>query len=151
MDLKPEDDPIVVVLHANEILRTKLTTAVEKMKRVKILLDENKFDEAIELRGRSFQSNFENFKILTRLEPKKLADDARVRTSSIIHSILWHISKYISHFQEQRNFAVLQIGTPVCGMNASLFSFVRNCLDHGGKVYGIFGGIEGFLEGQVSD
>lgn len=52
--------------------------------------------------------------------------------------------------QDRRNFAVLQIGTPVCGMNASLFAFTRNCLHQGGRVFGIFGGIEGFLAGNVS-
>ncbi|XP_065203903.1 ATP-dependent 6-phosphofructokinase-like [Planococcus citri] len=129
LELHQDDEPVVVVLYSNQVQRVPLTTAVEKVKKVKQLLDENKFDEAIELRGRSFKSNFQNFKILSRLEPKKLSLDS----------------------QNRYNIAVLHIGTPVCGMNACLFSFVRNCLHRGSKVFGIFNGIEGFLAGHFRE
>lgn len=111
--------------------------------------------------GRSFKSNFENFKILSRLEPKNPPLDMKVcrydfeeqSENNLDLKISptpsnFHLRSFL--FQNRYNFAVLHIGTPVCGMNACLFSFVRNCLHRGGRVFGIFNGIEGFLVGNVS-
>lgn len=51
---------------------------------------------------------------------------------------------------QERILAVLQVGTPACGMNAAVFSFVRHACHRAGKVYGIYGGLEGMLDGQVN-
>lgn len=60
MELKAEDDPVVVVINSNNIVKVKLTTAVDQVKLVQRLLDENRFQEAIELRGR-YSANFTQF------------------------------------------------------------------------------------------
>lgn len=52
LELRPEDDPVVVVLYNNTVQRVELSSAVDKVKLVKELLEQNRFQEAIELRGR---------------------------------------------------------------------------------------------------
>lgn len=45
----------------------------------------------------------------------------------------------------------MHIGAPACGMNAAVRSFVRNCIYRGDTVYGVHDGIDGLVEGNVSE
>ncbi len=99
----------------------KTTQAVTKA------MAERKWDEAVQLRGRSFQRNLETYKMLTRPRPK--APPTGPGTG--------------------HNLMVMHIGAPCCGMNAAVRSFVRNAIATGNKVYGCHNGIDGLIEGQL--
>lgn len=43
----------------------------------------------------------------------------------------------------------MHVGSPSCGMNAAVRSFVRNCIYRGDKVYGVCDGVMGLEAGKV--
>ncbi len=100
---------------------------VKKTQAVTKAMAEQKWEEAVKLRGRSFQRNLETYKMLTRPRPK-----APPTGPGTGHNLL-----------------VMHIGAPCCGMNAAVRSFVRNAIATGNKVYGCHNGIDGLLEGQL--
>lgn len=50
--------------------------------------------------------------------------------------------------QDHYTLCVMHVGSPSCGMNAAVRSFVRNCIYRGDKVYGICDGVMGILAGK---
>ncbi len=99
----------------------KQTQAVAKA------MGEFKWEEAVQLRGRSFQRNLETYRMLTRPRPKAMPTGPGTG----------------------HNLLVMHIGAPCCGMNAAVRSFVRNAIASGNKVFGAHNGVEGLLAGEV--
>ncbi len=99
----------------------KQTQAVAKA------MGERKWEEAVQLRGRSFQRNLETYRMLTRPRPKALPTGPGTG-----HHLL-----------------VMHVGAPCCGMNAAVRSFVRNGIASGNKVFAVHNGIEGLLADEV--
>ncbi|RXG70717.1 ATP-dependent 6-phosphofructokinase, partial [Armadillidium vulgare] len=132
MDATEETEPCVISLDGNQAVRVPLmgcvlkTQAVARAMAVSTFFDQ-KWDEAVQMRGRSFARNLETYKMLTRLRPPKCTAD-----------------------EGGFNLAIIHIGAPACGMNAAVRSFVRNCIYRGDVVYGIHDGIEGLIEGNTS-
>ncbi|XP_076332985.1 ATP-dependent 6-phosphofructokinase-like isoform X2 [Tachypleus tridentatus] len=127
----PKSEACVVSLDGNQAVRVPLMECVQKTQGVAKCMAEKKWDDAVKLRGRSFERNLLTYKMLTRLCPPKSAFDAK------------------GHGIEGYNLGVMLIGAPCCGMNAAVRSFVRNCLFRGDTVYGIQDGIDGLIEGNV--
>jgi len=100
-------------------------------------MHDKKWEEAVNMRGRSFARNLETYKMLTRLKPPKLQEGES----------LFHRKTVLGGY----NLAIMHVGAPACGMNAAVRSFVRNCIYRGDTVYGIHDGFDGLIEGNVKE
>ncbi|KFQ46443.1 6-phosphofructokinase, liver type, partial [Nestor notabilis] len=96
-----------------------------KTKDVQKAMDEKRFDEAIQLRGRSFENNWNIYKLLAHQKPA----------------------------QEKSPFslAILNVGAPAAGMNAAVRSAVRIGICQGHTVYVVSDGFEGLSKGQIRE
>ncbi|KAJ8410074.1 hypothetical protein AAFF_G00211150 [Aldrovandia affinis] len=94
-------------------------------KEVQKAMNEKRFEEAIQLRGKSFQNNWNTYKMLAYQKPS----------------------------QSKSNFsmAILNVGAPAAGMNAAVRSAVRVALAAGHKVYNINDGYEGLAKERVTE
>ncbi|XP_047355671.1 ATP-dependent 6-phosphofructokinase isoform X4 [Vespa velutina] len=125
MEATPETEACVVTLDGNQAVRLPLMECVRRTKAVAKAMADKNWDLAVQLRGKGFARNLETYKMLTRL--KAPADyDAK----------------------DHHTVAVMHIGSPSCGMNAAVRSFVRNCIYRGDKVYGVCDGILGLISGK---
>ncbi|XP_048455289.1 ATP-dependent 6-phosphofructokinase, liver type-like [Rhincodon typus] len=69
LDASPETSSCVVSLSGNQALRLPLMECVQLTKDVQKAMDEKRFDEAIVLRGRSFENNWNIYKLLAHQKP----------------------------------------------------------------------------------
>ncbi|XP_053383139.1 ATP-dependent 6-phosphofructokinase, muscle type-like isoform X4 [Mercenaria mercenaria] len=128
MDATPDTPACVISLDGNEAVRVPLMQCVERTKNVQNAMNERNFEEAVKLRGKSFQNNLATYRLLSKLQPpKKTADESSVG----------------------KRFAIMNIGAPACGMNAVVRSFVRLSLAQGYTVLGIHDSFDGLLYGRV--
>uniref|UniRef100_A0AAX7UKQ1 Phosphofructokinase, liver a n=1 Tax=Astatotilapia calliptera TaxID=8154 RepID=A0AAX7UKQ1_ASTCA len=123
LEASPETPACVIGLSGNQAVRLPLVECVEMTKLVQTAMNEKRFDEAIKLRGGSFESNWNIYKSLAFHKPPQ--------------------SK--SNF----SFAILNVGAPAAGMNSAVRSAVRSGLSHGHKVYGVNDGFLGLADGAV--
>ncbi|KAJ7317686.1 hypothetical protein JRQ81_003848 [Phrynocephalus forsythii] len=121
----PDTPACVVSLSGNQAIRLPLMECVQVTKDVTTAMNEGKFDEALKLRGRSFQNNWNVYKILAHVRPPTAK------------------SGY--------NLAVMNVGAPAAGMNAAVRSTVRIGLIHGHKMLAVHDGFEGLAEGKVEE
>ncbi|GLV45890.1 Phosphofructokinase [Carabus blaptoides fortunei] len=133
MEMDDNTEPCVVTLDGNQAVRLPLMECVKRTKAVSQAMAEKKWEFAVELRGRSFVRNLETYKMLTRLKPPKSAFDDSGKGV------------------EGYTLGVMHVGAPACGMNATVRSFVRNCIYRGDTVYGIQDGIEGLIAGNFKN
>ncbi|XP_071553505.1 ATP-dependent 6-phosphofructokinase isoform X5 [Temnothorax nylanderi] len=127
MEATPETGACVVTLDGNQAVRLPLMECVRRTKAVAQSMADKNWDLAVQLRGKGFARNLETYKMLTRLKAPDL-DDAN---------------------RDHYTLAVMHIGSPSCGMNAAVRSFVRNCIYRGDKVYGICDGVQGLTAGRL--
>ncbi|XP_021928302.1 ATP-dependent 6-phosphofructokinase isoform X3 [Zootermopsis nevadensis] len=144
MEATPETESCVVSLDGNQAVRLPLMECVLKTKAVTKAMGDKDWENAVQLRGKSFVRNLETYKMLTRLKPPKPVVEDVGRPSLCKQDTLWGSS-------EGYNLAVMHIGAPACGMNAAVRSFVRNCIYRGDTALGIHDGIEGLLAGNVQN
>ncbi|XP_070771437.1 ATP-dependent 6-phosphofructokinase, liver type isoform X4 [Enoplosus armatus] len=92
-------------------------------KLVQTAMNEKRFDEAVKLRGGSFENNWNIYKLLAFQKPA----------------------------QSESNFslAILNVGAPAAGMNAAVRSAARIALAQGHKVYAVHDGFQGLAKGAV--
>ncbi|KAM9489187.1 ATP-dependent 6-phosphofructokinase, platelet type isoform 3-T3 [Clarias gariepinus] len=117
----------VVSLCGNQAVRLPLMECVQMTQEVQKAMDEKKFEEAVRLRGRSFENNLRTYKLLAHRKPE----------SELPHSNF--------------NIAVLNVGAPAAGMNAAVRSAVRVGISEGHKMFAINDGFEGFYKGQIKE
>ncbi|XP_015787369.1 ATP-dependent 6-phosphofructokinase isoform X2 [Tetranychus urticae] len=131
MDAAPDSEAVVVSLDGNQAVRVPLMACVEKTKSVATAMADKRWEQAVKLRGRSFERNLETYKMLTRLRPPKLSEADL----------------------QQHGFkvAIMHIGAPCCGMNAAVRSFTRNMIYRGDTVLGINEGIDGLMAGDIKE
>ncbi|XP_059688903.1 ATP-dependent 6-phosphofructokinase, muscle type isoform X4 [Gavia stellata] len=94
-------------------------------KDVTTAMNEGRFDDALKLRGRSFQNNWNVYKLLAHIRPPSTK------------------SGY--------TLAVLNVGAPAAGMNAAVRSTVRIGLIHGHQMLAVHDGFEGLAYGKVEE
>uniref|UniRef100_A0A674NYQ6 ATP-dependent 6-phosphofructokinase n=1 Tax=Takifugu rubripes TaxID=31033 RepID=A0A674NYQ6_TAKRU len=116
----------VVSLCGNQSVRLPLMECVEMTQEVQKAMDEKRFEEAVKLRGRSFENNLKTYKLLAHRAP---------------------VVRSFSNF----NVAVLNVGAPAAGMNAAVRSAVRVGISEGHKVFAVSDGFEGFYKGQIKE
>lgn len=129
MDAAPDSEAVVVSLDGNQAVRVPLMACVAKTKSVATAMANKGWEQAVKLRGRSFERNLETYKMLTRLRPPKLSE-ADLQSHGF-------------------KVAVMHIGAPCCGMNAAVRSFTRNMIYRGDTVLGINEGIDGLMAGDI--
>ncbi|KAM4605796.1 ATP-dependent 6-phosphofructokinase, platelet type-like isoform 1-T1 [Polymixia lowei] len=117
----------VVSLVGNQAVRLPLMECVQMTQEVQKAMDEKKFEEAVRLRGRSFENNLITYKLLSFRKA-----DSELPNSSF-------------------NVAVLNVGAPAAGMNAAVRSAVRVGITEGHKMFAVNDGFEGFYKGQIKE
>uniref|UniRef100_A0A8D0YTH4 6-phosphofructokinase n=1 Tax=Sus scrofa TaxID=9823 RepID=A0A8D0YTH4_PIG len=125
LEATPDTPACVVSLSGNQSVRLPLMECVQMTKEVQKAMDEKRFDEAIQLRGRSFENNWNIYKLLAHQK----------------------ISKEKTNF----SLAILNVGAPAAGMNAAVRSAVRSGISQGHTVYVVHDGFEGLAKGQVQE
>ncbi|XP_042857911.1 ATP-dependent 6-phosphofructokinase-like isoform X5 [Penaeus japonicus] len=128
MEATHETEPCVISLDGNQAVRVPLMACVLKTQAVARAMQDRNWEQAVQMRGRSFARNLETYKMLTRLRPPKPLEG-----------------------KGGFNLGVMHIGAPACGMNAAVRSFVRNSIYRGDTVYGIHDGIDGLVEGNIQE
>ncbi|XP_001600070.1 ATP-dependent 6-phosphofructokinase isoform X5 [Nasonia vitripennis] len=127
VEATPETEACVVTLDGNQAVRLPLMECVRRTKAVAQAMADKNWDLAVQLRGKGFVRNLETYKMLTRLKAPVEIDPNK------------------DHY----TLAVMHVGSPSCGMNAAVRSFVRNCIYRGDKVYGIMDGVLGLATGKL--
>ncbi|XP_034164663.1 ATP-dependent 6-phosphofructokinase, platelet type isoform X2 [Pangasianodon hypophthalmus] len=117
----------VVSLCGNQAVRLPLMECVQMTQEVQKAMDEKKFEDAVKLRGRSFENNLKTYKLLAHRKP-----ESELPRSNF-------------------NVAVLNVGAPAAGMNAAVRSAVRVGISEGHKMFAINDGFEGFYKGQIKE
>ncbi|XP_063159490.1 ATP-dependent 6-phosphofructokinase, platelet type isoform X3 [Candoia aspera] len=127
LEATPETPACVVSLSGNQAVRLPLMECVQMTQDVQKAMDERKFEEAVELRGRSFSNNLNTYKLLSNKKPK-----AELPKSNF-------------------TVAVLNVGAPAAGMNAAVRSAVRLGITEGHKMLAVTDGFEGFSRGEIKE
>ncbi|KAG8000432.1 ATP-dependent 6-phosphofructokinase, partial [Nibea albiflora] len=125
MEASPDTPACVIGLSGNHPVRLPLVECVEMTKLVQTAMNEKRFDEAVKLRGGSFENNWNIYKLLAFQKP------AQTKTNFSV--------------------AILNVGAPAAGMNAAVRSAVRVALAHGHKVYAVNDGFQGLARGEISE
>ncbi|XP_021373061.1 ATP-dependent 6-phosphofructokinase-like isoform X1 [Mizuhopecten yessoensis] len=131
MDAAPGTPACVVSLDGNQTVRVPLMECVQRTKAVQNAMDAKNFEEAVRLRGKSFQNNLATYRKLSKLRPPKGLCDSSGK-----------------HCVTGKKLAVMNIGAPACGANAAVRSFVRLALTKGYEVLGIHDSFDGLLYGD---
>ncbi|KAF7651653.1 hypothetical protein LDENG_00107580 [Lucifuga dentata] len=123
-----DDTPACVVsLVGNQAVRLPLMECVQMTQEVQKAMDEKKFEEAVTLRGRSFENSLTTYRLLSNRKA-----DSELPNSSF-------------------NVAVMNVGAPAAGMNAAIRSAVRVGISEGHKMFAVNDGFEGFYKGQIKE
>lgn len=127
LEATPETPACVVSLRGNQAVRLPLMECVKMTQDVQKAMDERRFDEAVKLRGRSFEGNLNTYKRLAIKEP-----DDKIPKSNC-------------------NVAIINVGAPAAGMNAAVRSAVRVGIAEGHKMFAIYDGFDGLANGQIKE
>ncbi|XP_069504120.1 ATP-dependent 6-phosphofructokinase, platelet type isoform X2 [Ambystoma mexicanum] len=127
LEATPDTPACVVSLCGNQAVRLPLMECVQMTQEVQKAMDEKRFEDAVKLRGRSFENNLDTYKLLANKKPVS------------------ELPK--SHF----NVAVLNVGAPAAGMNGAVRSAVRIGIIEGHTMLAVNDGFEGFAKGQIKE
>ncbi|RRR66983.1 MAG: 6-phosphofructokinase, partial [Candidatus Viridilinea halotolerans] len=124
---KPEDDPQIIGIRENRITTAPLMECVQQTRAVADAIKAHDYDRALALRGGSFGETLRTLRTLMQSNPSTLSDGTKRRL----------------------RFAILHSGGPAPGMNTAVRVAVRLSVDHGHKVYGVRGGFQGLIDGDM--
>lgn len=127
LEASPGTPACVVSLCGNQAVRVPLMECVQMTQEVQKAMDEKRFEDAVKLRGRSFENNLNTYKLLSH------------------HKIGTELPN--SSF----NVAVLNVGAPAAGMNAAVRSAIRVGISEGHTMFAVSDGFEGFYKGQIKE
>uniref|UniRef100_A0A8C2IUE9 Phosphofructokinase, liver b n=1 Tax=Cyprinus carpio TaxID=7962 RepID=A0A8C2IUE9_CYPCA len=125
LEATPETSACVIGLSGNQAMRLPLMECVNMTKEVQKAMNEKRFEEAIQLRGKSFENNWNTYKLLAHQKPA---------LSKSNHSV-----------------AILNVGAPAAGMNSAVRSAARVGLAQGHRVYTVHDGFEGLAKDAVTE
>uniref|UniRef100_A0A8C5H5A1 ATP-dependent 6-phosphofructokinase n=1 Tax=Gouania willdenowi TaxID=441366 RepID=A0A8C5H5A1_GOUWI len=123
LEATPDTPACVVSLSGNLAVRLPLMECVQVTKDVTAAMSQGRFDEAIKLRGKSFENNWNTYKLLAHINPPDVKSNI--------------------------NVALLNIGAPCAGMNAAVRSAVRMGIIQGHNMLAVHDGFDGLAEGQI--
>jgi 6-phosphofructokinase 1 len=124
--LRPDEGAKLIGIRENRIATTDLIGAVARTHAVADLLDEQRWDEAMTLRGGSFRESLETLRTLVRAKPSEPDPGTRPLRIAILHG-----------------------GGPAPGMNTAVRAAVRIGLDRGHEVLRVDRGFEGLRDGRI--
>ncbi|XP_032898081.1 ATP-dependent 6-phosphofructokinase, platelet type isoform X3 [Amblyraja radiata] len=127
LEASPETPACVVSLSGNQAVRLPLMECVQMTIAVQKAMDEKRFDDAVKLRGRSFENNLNVYKALSHMKISALPPPTPF------------------------SVAVLNVGAPAAGMNAAVRSAVRLGISEGHKMLAVTDGFDGFMNGQIKE
>uniref|UniRef100_A0A8C6Q0I9 6-phosphofructokinase n=1 Tax=Nothobranchius furzeri TaxID=105023 RepID=A0A8C6Q0I9_NOTFU len=123
LEATPDTPACVVSLSGNQAVRLPLMECVQLTKDVTAAMSQGKFEEAIKLRGKSFENNWNSYKLLAHINPPDVKSNI--------------------------NMAVMNIGAPCAGMNAAVRATVRMGIIQGHNMLAVHDGFEGLAHGQI--
>uniref|UniRef100_A0A8C4DDF1 ATP-dependent 6-phosphofructokinase n=1 Tax=Dicentrarchus labrax TaxID=13489 RepID=A0A8C4DDF1_DICLA len=123
LEATPDTPACVVSLSGNMAVRLPLMECVQVTKDVTTAMSEGRFEEAVKLRGKSFENNWNTYKMLAHV----------------------HIPETKSNI----NIAILNVGAPCAGMNAVVRSAVRIGLLQGHQMLAVHDGFDGLAHGMI--
>uniref|UniRef100_A0AAQ4RV84 6-phosphofructokinase type A n=1 Tax=Gasterosteus aculeatus aculeatus TaxID=481459 RepID=A0AAQ4RV84_GASAC len=121
LEATPQTPACVVSLSGNQAVRLPLMECVQVTKDVTTAMAEGRFEDAIKLRGKSFENNWNTYKLLAHINPP----DSNI------------------------NVAIVNVGAPCAGMNAAVRSAVRMGLIQGHTMLAVHDGFDGLAHGQL--
>uniref|UniRef100_A0A8C5FN47 ATP-dependent 6-phosphofructokinase n=1 Tax=Gadus morhua TaxID=8049 RepID=A0A8C5FN47_GADMO len=121
LEATPETPACVVSLSGNQAVRLPLMECVQVTKDVTAAMAEGRFEDAIKLRGKSFENNWNTYKLLAHINPP----DSNI------------------------NVAVMNIGAPCAGMNSAVRSAVRIGMIQGHTMLAVHDGFDGLAHGNI--
>ncbi|XP_059383968.1 phosphofructokinase, muscle a [Carassius carassius] len=123
LEATPETPACVVSLSGNQAVRLPLMECVQLTKDVTVAMSEGRFDDAVKLRGRSFENNWNTYKLLAHVRPPEIKSNI--------------------------NVAILNVGAPCAGMNAAVRAAVRLGIIQGHNMLAVHDGFEGLAEEKI--
>uniref|UniRef100_A0A672JMQ4 ATP-dependent 6-phosphofructokinase n=1 Tax=Salarias fasciatus TaxID=181472 RepID=A0A672JMQ4_SALFA len=123
LEATPDTPACVVSLSGNMAVRLPLMECVQVTKDVTVAMAEGRYEDAVKLRGKSFENNWNTYKMLAHVHPPD--------TKSNI------------------NIAILNVGAPCAGMNAAVRSAVRAGLLQGHQMLAVHDGFDGLAHGMI--
>ncbi|CAB1353753.1 unnamed protein product, partial [Coregonus sp. 'balchen'] len=123
LEATPETPACVVSLSGNMAIRLPLMECVQVTKDVTVAMAEGRFEDAVKLRGKSFQNNWNTYKMLAHVNPPEVKSNI--------------------------NIAIVNVGAPCAGMNAAVRAAVRVGLIQGHQMLAIHDGFDGLANGQI--
>ncbi|MDP9311201.1 MAG: 6-phosphofructokinase [Chloroflexota bacterium] len=128
LDADPADEPQVFGIRGNRITRTPLMHCVQQTHAVAQAIAAQNYDQAMELRGRSFKEAFRTLQTLTRALPHPPEAG-----------------------QQRFRLAVMHCGALAPGMNTAVRATVRLGADKGHHMLGVRNGFKGLIQGDIQD
>lgn len=126
--MDPAGQPLIVGMQGNKLTRTPLNIALEKTRAVADAVAAKNFEEALELRGKSFSDAFEIVRTLVRASPRPPAPDQRRLRLAILHG-----------------------GGPAPGMNTAARAAVRIGIDRGHIILGVHNAFRGLINNEITE
>ncbi|KAJ0023645.1 hypothetical protein NQD34_003544 [Periophthalmus magnuspinnatus] len=123
LEATPDTPACVVSLSGNQAVRLPLMECVQVTKDVTTAMAEGRFEEAVKLRGKSFENNWNTYKMLAHV----------------------HLPKVKSNI----NIAILNVGAPCAGMNAAVRSAVRIGILQGHQMLAVHDSFDGLAHGMI--
>lgn len=124
----PDSAPQLIGLRGNRITTSPLMEAVNKTLAVAKAISDHDYEQAMDLRGRSFNESFNTMLTLMRVLPHPPAPGQHRLRLALIHS-----------------------GSPAPGMNAAVRAALRVAIDKGHIVLGVRNGFDGLLKGDIQE
>lgn len=125
---KPEDDPLLIGLRGNRMTETPLMECVAAAQSVALAIERQEYDQAMNLRGRSFVNSFYTLRALSSAAPCKPEPG-----------------------KKRFRIAVMNAGGLAPGMNPAARAAIRIGIDRGQIMLGVRNGFEGLINGEVED
>uniref|UniRef100_A0A673Y1S8 ATP-dependent 6-phosphofructokinase n=1 Tax=Salmo trutta TaxID=8032 RepID=A0A673Y1S8_SALTR len=123
LEATPETPACVVSLSGNMAIRLPLMECVQVTKDVTVAMTEGRFEDAVKLRGKSFQNNWDTYKMLAHVTPPEMKSNI--------------------------NIAIINVGAPCAGMNAAVRAAVRVGIIQGHQMLAVHDGFDGLANGQI--
>ncbi|XP_027870242.1 phosphofructokinase, muscle a [Xiphophorus couchianus] len=123
LEATPDTPACVVSLSGNQAVRLPLMECVQVTKDVTAAMASGRFEDAVKLRGKSFENNWNTYKLLAHINPPDVKSNI--------------------------NMAVMNVGAPCAGMNAAVRAVVRMGIIEGHSMFAVQDGFDGLAQGQI--
>lgn len=127
-NMPPESEPLLIGIRNNRVYASPLMENVHKTHRVAELIKEQRYAEAMDMRGRGFVEAFQILQTVMLAHPRPPKEG-----------------------QRQLRIAVMHADGPAPGMNTAVRAAVRLGLDRGHTMLAVHDGIEGLAQGKFKE